>query len=630
MSTLPSQLFKSLEEGDELDWVAVLYTLLEILREISLTLHSDLDLFSWTSSMLLNQLDADLNLLSKIKDDNLREWKYGIKLLCQLLGKPNGDNDELHISPHEILRITIECCIGCNYEIDCEHDNDGTNSDQNELFKCLCVMILSTSMKECALSKPKRWRRAQSMCFESLAMFQKLFIAPMNDSDITQSVFTFSRLCILWKDHLSKSLKYMIDVMEKTNKGPDESKTKAMCAAMVGVDLSMIFHVAVSLSKAENVIDDDQRYLFIASLIKDINDIPILPLEFIWMHAERVHNEKQRELPIEIYDEYGEEEMNVALSILQDLSPLLCHPIEDFGIDFEMLCNLQLQWQSEALGIILFIAKRQSVSIPILESMESKGLFYVTFPYVPILLEYSESLLNVTDPSQSSSSNYFMNMGLHILQEALGLEGVDGLLLDETRGAINPINTIQLLLNLVMNASSRSTTFSFQDYNTTVWTKQKLITMIRQLLSIYTTPCQIMILKNLTSNCPYQFLIPLIIDLARTIVYSADATETKSLLGLIHSYIDDITSLLTSENGEMTMLFENVEIFISVVSLLRLIHVHFIGECEVRNQIQHHIERMKNPSNVLNQIVEKSDGPDTFRLFLMQNAFRDLFATIND
>lgn len=631
MSTLPSQLYKSLQERDELDWDAVLYSLLEILQEISLTLHSDLELFSWTSSILLEQLDADLDLISKIKEDDLREWKYGIKLLCQLLGISIGDNDELPISPHEILRITIECCIGCNYEIDCEHDKDGVNSDQNELFKCLCVMILSTSVKQCALSKPKRWRRAQSICFESLALFQKLFIAPINESDIGQeSIFTFNRLYILWMDHLSTSIKYMIDVMEKANKGPDESKTKAMCAAMVGVDLSMIFHIAASLSMAENVTNDDHRYLFMASLIKEINNIPILSQEYIWMHAERMHNEKQRELPMQIYDEYGEEETSLAVSMLQDLSPLLCHPIEDFGIDFEMLCNLQLQWQSEALGIVLFIAKRQSVSIPLFESMESKELFCVIFPYVPILLEYSESLLNVTNPSQSSSSNYFMNMGLQMLQEAMGLEGVDGLLVEETKGVLNPINTIQLLLNLVMNASSVPKSFSFQDYNANVWTKQKLITMIRQLLSIYATPCQIMILKSLASNCPYEFLIPLIIDLARPIVYSADATETNSLLGLIHSYIDDITSLLASENGEITVLFENVEIFISVVSLLRLIHVHFIEKYEVRDQIEHQIERMRNPSNVLNQIVEKSDGPDTFRLFLMQNAFTDLFATISN
>ena len=181
-----------------------------------------------------------------------------------------------------------------------------------------------------------------------------------------------------------------------------------------------------------------------------------------------------------------------------------------------------------------------------------------------------------------------------------------------------------------MNTSSVPKSFSFQDYNANVWTKQKLITMIRQLLSIYATPCQIMILKSLASNCPYEFLIPLIIDLARPIVYSADATETNSLLGLIHSYIDDITSLLASENGEITVLFENVEIFISVVSLLRLIHVHFIEKCEVRDQIEHQIERMRNPSNALNQIVEKADGPDTFRLFLMQNAFTDLFATIKN
>lgn len=158
---------------------------------------------------------------------------------------------------------------------------------------------------------------------------------------------------------------------------------------------------------------------------------------------------------------------------------------------------------------------------------------------------------------------------------------------DTDSGPLSPVGMIQLLLNYAVNISSLPPSkvigsFQCPGRQSLPQNPSEVIGLIRRVLEMFETSSQIKYIGILVKQCPFPFLVPLLLDSLRPALLSADNKEAalSEALCILQSFLGDMLSCLVHDAddsslsnpviGNVDKVMENVEVYNSVISLLRL------------------------------------------------------------
>jgi hypothetical protein len=636
----------------EMDVEELLYTVLETLSTMPCPPEVEMKNYLNWSTTIISQ---DIRAHGENGEQGLvREWVCGVQLLTALVEV--SEDEEGILSPmiptHIFLQGVVERCLGYFPQNDDDDDDDDDDNDHATvtLFQVVCILILSIAMKHCAAPKPQRWRRVQSICMESIALFQKMFMGFNRDTVLDELhlplELQLQLISKLYCEHLSPVLRDIFRAMEIAKgapRAPVEYKSRAIAAGMVNVASTIYFHIDqgnVEYQSHNNIV------VVVHDLIIDILTVPILDQNFIWDHPLRKVHElrKEYELSSNDYDNedehYSEAEMELEQQIFRDLTPLLCRDVHDLGFDFDMLCGMNVEWKEEALGIMLHIVLSHPdlMSIVILEDARVSQVFRLVFPYVPVLLALSQ--VGHVDSSDDAildigRRKLCMHKAVDIINYLFKRIDNDSILEESVAFEVSPVGAIQLLLNHAVNISS---TIKSVDESLT---PQELITVVKRISSLYPIQIQLSNINVLVHHCPFPFLVPMLIDLARPLVSHQSFSEINDTMAIISPFLEDMKSCFLfprsdNENAiNVDKLVENTEIYTSAVSLLRLLYLKREKDPESSKQMSDVMQNMNDMRLSFEELGESiSDGNNTggpggkmsFRLDLLVGAFADLMS----
>jgi hypothetical protein len=198
----------------------------------------------------------------------------------------------------------------------------------------------------------------------------------------------------------------------------------------------------------------------------------------------------------------------------------------------------------------------------------------------------------VNSPPEILWEEYFPHVSTMLLySEKEGLQFLDNLLLyivlpqtlrDWNNIPTNPINTIQLLCNLLVRfvqTNDRSNA-------------KAILSRVQKLVQYYIPRSQVELIQNLIIHCPYPSLKSKLLDLLRPLARKKDCDE---LWEFLESHFFDKVSRFATENGQLSNISQldgDVETYFSATSLilLRLIELHqwppFIKESSVQDLLR--------------------------------------------
>jgi len=654
MTTLLSLLQQRYNAGGEgLDAEDVLYEVLQTLSEMPCPPDFDLEMkqfLTWTANSISSNVSESQSHENKtnIAADNYgAEWMCGILLLKSLLGLTEDENGNFSplIPPHVIVQCTVERYLGC------EHYG---GSARMTMFQVVCILVLSIAMKNCVATKHQRWGRVQSLCLESISLFQKMFLNENegeNEGERDMFIDELQILSTLYCEHLSPALRDVFQAMEEatdTPRGPDRYKCKAIAAGMVNVASSIAFLIAEANSSSQSN-DDIAADL---DLVNDIITMPTLDQDFIWGHplCKKQESLKTYDLNIDDHsdeDDAFEAEMQLERELFRELTPLLCRDKHDIGLEFDMLCGMRVKWEEEALGVMLHTVIFSNLLDKIIsETAEMSKLFRLVFPFVSILLGLSqhnsiESSDNTTCTKHvTARREFFAKKTFEIVDFLLKKIGNDFILEQGIATEVSPVGTIQLLLNHAVNISSAA------EISKDSLTSKDVISLVRKILSVYPFQIQLNGIGILVRHCPFPFMVPMLIDLARQPVSQQSLSEIKDTMDIISPFLEEMKSCFPSPQNDCAIdverLIENAELYTSAVSLFRLLYLRILS---IRNdsESKEMISRVMHDMNAMRESLLQLtgtflDGSDTagsegkmsFRLYLLLGAFSDLMTAASN
>ena len=650
MSTKPSSLLGSykIHEGEKND-EDVFFELIHSLSVLPSPETATENLLCWSSGILFHEESSSIDFvdMNNTKPDEY-EWKCGLILLTKILDISSDKNDEAtststcntndeDISPHDILRCIVDRCFG--------YDDD--QEEGASLFKIVCIMLVSVAIRN--LSSPiktlkqRRWRRTQSMCMESIALYQSLFLRKITD---VSKVSELEMLSTLFCDYLSPELHTLLDEMREAanstniSRGPLQYKNKAIAAGIVNLvsNLSLLIVEADALESDHAIATST-----LIHLSKVLLSVPFSE-EFIWMHPLRIEYECSRCRSLGRLD-YDDEEEYVDESaaeekMMRELSPLLCKSTNDLGLDFDALCGMNVQWDERALAVMIHVAisnKNMDKCSVLFPSVYSEDMiFTIAFPHIATLLNLSqisatesekeECTSYISSAQQMKKRQHYFEMAMNLLEfifanrgnEILSIEFIrryHGDRLNVTKGALSPVGALQLLLNHLVNISSTNKGIS----DPTEYNPERVIGVVRKILSIYPVAVQISSIALLVKLCPMPFVLPLLLDLLRKPISSDEFSDIPGCLSILNPFIEEMVTLLSTTNYTQKLV-ENGEIYSCVVSLVRLLNLK-VGKhhSQCKDDLNRVIDHMKKFRTFLHEMDEK-----IFRLFILELALDDL------
>ena len=640
MATSLSNLQQSYNAGGEgLVAEDVLHEVLQTLSKMPCPPDLDIKHFlTWTANTISpNVSESQSHDSSKTRnaaESCGEEWTCGILLLKSLLGLAEDEQEHLLplIPPHVIVQCTVERYIGSVHY---------GGSARVTMFQVVCILALSIAMKNCATVKHQRWGRVQSLCMESIALFQKMFLNESdgeNDDERDLFIDESQIISMLYCKHLSPALRGVFQAMEEakdTPRGPDGYKCKAIAAGMVNVASSIAFLIAEANSSSQ--CNDD--IVADLDLVNDIITMPTLEQAFIWGHPLFLKTYDLNFDDQSDEDDAFEAEMQLEREIFRELTPLLCRDVHDLGLEFDMLCGMRVKWEEEALGVMLHTVIFSKLLDKIISDIaETSKLFKLIFPFVSILLGLSQR--NSIESSDNTTKHvvarreFFATRAFEIIDFLLKNIDDDCILEQDIAIEVSPVGTIQLLLNHAVNISSAA------EISKDSLTPKDVIALVRKILSVYPFQIQLNGIGILLRRCPFPFLVPMLIDLARQPVSNQSLSEIKDTMEIIAPFLEEIKACFPSPQNDCAIavdrLIENTEMYTSTVSLFRLLYLRILSignDSESKEMISHVMHDMNAMHLSLVQLAgtlldgseaEGSDGKMSFRLYLLLGAFSDL------
>ena len=698
MSTFPSALLRShVTSNEPSDAEDVLFELLHSLADLPSPSSID-NLVDWASAVLFQEAagntgtdtETDHNATANGEMNIEHEWKCGLDLLRKLVNPGTADPlASIAIPPHVLLRCTVERSMGYHH-----HQQQQQQLDQRKrlsMFKVMCVLLVSIALRYCALSvvnmNTPRWGRIQSMCMEAIALYQTLLVPvpPIMEQPNEYAKFNLEvmndlrAMSKLYCDYLSPSLCNLLSAMEQSQAsqsqhcakgGPSKHKSKAIAAGMVKIASTLSFSITETTLGQSNDTEAVGKCLAL-DLTRAMLNIPSFGQDYIWIHPLRQEYECSRCYHGTTFDiDYNEEESLVEshaeARIMREVSPLLCNEMDEIGLAFDALCGMGIKWNQDAIAVMAYavisIGRDETVDAPIIlpTVYSANMMFTLFFPHMATLFSLSQKELEVEQDDDGSIPNdeqsalaadlrkqqRYFGMGMEILESLLDRMEPESFVQDAIRdgeygrdslgkGLLSPVGTIQLLLNQLVNISSSSRRLPPSDSDEIA--PQRVILIIRGLLSIYSTKVQLSSIRLLLKCCPFPFLLPILLDLTRNTVSSDNFCDANAVFELLAPYLDEMKSCLSQHHGpnavdDIGKLVENIEAYASVVSLFRLLFLGQHRDCkEVVDKVMNDMEEL---SSALRSVLEmgdnagdKSDGEvPSFRLFLLEGALTDLFA----
>lgn len=546
----------------------------EVEELVTELLHSASQLSPWTSrESVLGPMSNYFHDEPKYENDksdcpNSYEWLCTFELL-QMILFPGSNHEKPLIQGHLLLRLVQEVVPLAN---------ECTTGGDLPTLQYLCLLLSCEAIHIEIRSTSKRWRRFQSMCCETIALFQRS-LAPLvvllNNSQDCHASFMrcMNFTSIVFYKHFVPAIRNAVSEMSQS-----EVSNKYMERAIVTGFVRIALLLGKALNEVSTFVNDEhskkQVHSMILRLSASIQDMLGLELDVLLMYPHLVYKEST------LYKSALQNDccLRSLLDIqpfIEEFLPLICIGSDDGeSYDFDTFCGMDTTWELVSLTtLVLSIFQEDSsyVSSSLQSEMNQPEIYFeLFFPLVEIFLEHEVE--GEESPYQSLLRSYYYETGFGWLRKLLEKEPKLGkstslIAINVMDSNLNPIDVMQVLFNSIISLSSiqnQSRTGVDQE------AIQDIFILLRKLLSVYDICHQISIVKVLLHRCPFPSLIPTIIDMLRPTVPLIDDNELtcSDLVSTIYEFLEEMTSCTTVD--DFTKLLENAEIYSSAVSLLSL------------------------------------------------------------
>ena len=520
---------------------------------------------------LQNQNPIHENIESE--DSNSYEWMCTFELLQRILIDGTHHNEIPLIQGHLLLRLVQEVVPLTN---ECTADGDLST------FEYLCLLLSCEAIHIANRCTPKRWRRFQSMCCETTALFQRSLarlvevILLDQFQDCNRKLNTIIQfISIAFYEHFVPAIMNAISDMAK-NELSNKYIMRAIVAGFVHIALLLV-RVIEELSILNNDENVKKRIQStINRLSASIQEILGFELDLLVVYPHLMHMELTSHESA-LQKDSGLQTLLDTYPSIAEFIPLICRVSDEDPKDFDTFYGMDTTWDMVSLATLVnTVCEEDSLSISSCvhtEMNQPELLFELFFPLVEIFLSKQEHVAECEDSQyQNILQSYYYDLGIDCLSKVLEKKPKMGrcsalTALNVMDSILNPIDVMQFLFNRIISLSAiRNQNPIGTDQKAT----QDIFTLVRKLLTVYDIRHQIKIVKELLQRCPFSSLIPTIIDMLRPaipLVEDDDQTSSEFVL-TIYEFLEEMTSCTTVD--DFTKLLENAEIYSSVVSLLFL------------------------------------------------------------
>lgn len=458
-------------------------------------------------------------------------------------------------------------------------------------YTLLCLLLCVYALRECPSSGSAnvRWKRWQSVMFETVALFQRCMLRGNDLTDDEQEETRTKRVSPvaveLWMEHLLPACRQVQRALP-----PADTSLTPIVAGLVGTTSRLVWDHVVESNSADTLVFAKA----IGPVVGDHYE------KWIWCHPWRTAAVRKG---------YKEEDALSHFEYLKHKSELSWWTGLQHG--HEAVAYMETSW--DELGIS-FMAASGFEFRPLVFS--SNFIWNLWFPHVSTLLLHLQK------------QPVFTKVPLSLLRAILDIVGerTRKWVVEEKTLPSSPIGTFQLLLNGIVAAKDNPT------MDATMY-----VDHIKLLLSKYLPCSQVKIVQTLVEDCPHPGMVPKLLDFLRPLVTLDEpepalwdylATYWKTMAD--HVEESETTILLCNTDA----LLDRVETFVSAITMLQL-------SIMVKSVLPPNSHAVKSTLPALHQALQDQlqiwstsstvvPPTDHYRLYLLETALQQVISLLKD
>lgn len=442
------------------------------------------------------------------------EWWMGTRLIHSLLS---------HVSPFEIHSVASQSIVF----------TDGSRAHWS-----LCLLLCIYALRQCPNPIQKRWKRWQSLVCETIRLFQNYGLE-LGDLAVP-----------LWIQHLLPACQQVIQQL------PPEAYHIAFLASLVGTTSTLVVKECERPKKEEEVEQVAQSVLshvlqlleVLRTIVSDQGNSEENYSEmWVFLNPWRIYS-SQNSMDVEQCEE---------VDFLQHQNDITWW--NQSAHRHERVAGMDTAWDDLGISLLALFALENRPMV-----FTSAYVWRVWFPHVEILFK--------------TTGNYpfleHLNLPIKLLETLCDLVPEKSLPAtgSTSRKPDSPFETFQLLSNrlVVRKVNGEEAATKDQELESKRRT-EKIVGLMKSLLSKYQSINQVKIIKKLVHDCPHPGLQAKFMDLLRPVIFDEEAHD--AFWTYINSFIQDLLGHMDEEHEnllEVDDLVEKVEIYVGAVTMIQL------------------------------------------------------------
>lgn len=402
-------------------------------------------------------------------------------------------------------------------------------TDGSQAHWILCLFLCVYALRQCPRPIQKRWRRWQSLICETIRMFQNYGVE-LGRLSVPIWVRDMIPACLLAKEQL-----------------PSEAYHMAILSSLIGTTSGLVSRECQRYQNEKDVMN--KVLANVPELLGTIQTIVDgasqgYTVTWVFLNPWRLHASQY------CMEETSDDEVDF-LEHQDDISWW-----SQCAYRHERVAEMDTRWNDLGISLLalVYFDNRPMVYTP-------NYTWKVWFPHVSILFK--------TTGAYSSLEH----LPLVLLNSLFGIVPSQSLptISSSSTKPDAPFETFQLLSNRLLPRQANDTTLSKEQELESSMRSQRIVTLLKSLLTRYQPINQVNIIKKLVHDCPHPGLQAKFLDLLRPVLFDEEAHDV--FWTYLNSFVRKLMGHLDSAKGCLVGvddLVQEVEIYVGAITMIQL------------------------------------------------------------
>lgn len=457
-------------------------------------------------------------------------------------------------------------------------------TDGSQSHWTLCLLVCAYSLRQCPQPLEQRWKRWQSLTCETVRLFQNY------------GVETGYHALTLWTNHIAPACQHVLRQL------PSEALRVAILSGLVGTTSTLVMKECDRLEQVHQVVFLSRGKLLlntVRAIVREGGEAEEWIWSNPWRSKETFPEEQDEEVALQNYKN------NIAWW-------------NQAAHRHETVAGMDTSWNPKGISMLAVMAFDDRP-----QTFTPNYTWNTWFPHVAILFK-------------TSAEHHFLDSIPLLLLDNL-IKFVPEKSLPTVSSAATtidaPYETFQLLSNRMMvKPPKKSKLCKKQVELESKARSERIVGLMKSLLSRYPSINQIKIVRKLVHDCPHPGLQAKFMDLLRPVVFEEECAE--ALWSYIGSFIKDLEGHVAKHRDELfniNDLINKVELYVGAITMIQL-------WCMVKGKLPKKIKG--SPLGKFYKILKRSIAawmsdqntmpPDEYyRLYLLEGALHQVVQTLD-